>query len=103
MNKYEETRSVHDEHRSFCSDWKLSGGNDFVDEALSLADDQVDARRRHGKGFRPSHAKIKEMTQDFLEAGGHIKVVAEAIDAIIDLNEVENTEKDAIMDILTGG
>jgi len=75
MNKYEETRSVHEEHRAFCSDWKLDGGNDFVDEALSLADDQMDAKRKHGKGFRPSHVELGIMTKAFLKAGGKVKVI----------------------------
>ena len=77
MDKYEETRSIHEEHRAFCSDWKLDGGNDFVDEALSLADDQIDAKRKYGGSFRPSHAELAKMTEEFLKAGGHIEIIEE--------------------------
>lgn len=74
MNKYEKQRSVHAEHISFCAAWKLEDGNDFVDEAMSLADDQAMGRHRFGNSdFNPSRAKLAQMVEVFRAKGGRIK------------------------------
>ena len=74
MNKYEKQRSVHAEHQSFCTSWKLDDGNDFVDEAMSLADDQaIGVHRFGGTPVRFSHDDMAKLMRDFEARGGQVK------------------------------
>jgi len=81
MGKYDSERSIQDEHRNHCDYWKLAGGNDFVDEALRLADEQVEA----GNVKMPTREELAKLTKEFLAKGGKIKVVEDAQDSWEDL------------------